>query len=75
MGLHPIAITVYCYLASCSEDFHPSNRMICDKLNITYNTLTKYLNELKNQKIIAVHIQGNNTRATQYKFTQQSEWI
>lgn len=74
LGLTPQAIGLFCYLLSCGENFHPSNRLMCTKLGLTYNTLTKYLKELKDSNIITIHIQGSRTESTKYKVIHYDEW-
>ncbi len=54
---------LYGYIWYCTYfgDFIKTNEQVCDALNVSLNTIRKYIKELKEANFIKVTIQKNNT--------------
>ena len=54
---------LYGYIWYCTYfgDFIKTNEQVCEALNVSLNTIRKYIRELKDAHFIAVSIEKNNT--------------
>lgn len=54
---------LYGYIWYCTYfgDFIKTNEQVCEALNVSLNTIRKYIKELKEAHFIAVSIEKNNT--------------
>lgn len=54
---------LYGYIWYCTYfgDFIKTNEQVCEALNVSLNTIRKYIRELKEAHFIAVSIEKNNT--------------
>lgn len=68
------AISIYCYMASCAEEFNPSVRNIAKSLTISPPTVLKYINKLLDRNIITKFQQGGSNRFTIYEFIDPKNW-
>jgi predicted DNA-binding transcriptional regulator len=75
IGLDNNTISIYTYLCSCKEDYHPSINQICRILKISRPTVMKGLKTLQQKNIIKKEVAGNSHMSTKYKFLPPSEWI
>lgn len=77
MGLNPLAISLYIYLCSFSEDFNPSLRRMTKDLGLARNTVYKYLNVLKSRNIIKEISPSSieQHKSAEYAFVNPNEWI
>lgn len=74
VGLSSGAISTYTYLASCAESYYPSINTIKKNLNISKNTVVKYLKELESKNIIKCDERGYEGKVTKYSFINIKEW-
>lgn len=69
------AIGLYTYLASNSEEFNPSVKVISRALGISKTTVIKYMKELKDRNLIKCIKPGGEKVITEYEFTPLNEWL
>lgn len=72
--LSSTAVSIYCFMASHSEEFNPSIKFISKALKIAKGTVIKYINELENRNIIKCIRPGGQRIVTEYEFVSINEW-
>lgn len=74
MGLKPGSIATYLYLAKMPEDFNPAISIIARAINVSKNSVLKYLDELKNRNIIYQYERGAEHKFSKYQFNDVKDW-
>lgn len=74
IGLSPGAIILFCYLASCSEEFNPSLRYVSSVLKLSVNSLRKYYKELQEKNVIKCYFKGFKGISAKYMFEPINKW-
>jgi len=74
IGLSNNVISVYCYLCSCKEEYHPSINQICKILQLSRPTVMKILRVLQQRKILVKEKPGNSFSSTKYRFLPPDNW-
>jgi len=69
------AIALYCFFVTLPEDFDPSVRFIGSKLNMSLNTVRKYIKLLEDVQIIQKYQAGGfKTGYNKYTFVDPKKW-
>lgn len=76
LRLDSYAISVFCYLSSCSEDYHPSIREIADKIGVNKNTVSR---AIKNLIICNVLVRlsfgtSKNKKTSKFEVNNPDKW-
>ena len=74
MGLDSSSLLVYCYLSSCSENFHPSIRLTARILRINKDTVCKAMRLLQEKNIILLVEAAKAGRSAKYEFVDPVLW-
>lgn len=74
INLSPTAVSIYCFMASHTEEFNPSIKFIAKTLNIAKGTVIRYITELENRNIIKCIRRGGSKIVTEYEFCYIKDW-
>lgn len=74
MDLSIESIAVYCFLASCAEDFNPSMSFVSIRLKISRKRLQRCYAELEDTNIIKCVHKGFKNTTKKFEFVPYSNW-